>query len=81
MVMYYVALFGVFEHRVDALFGFDAYIFVERDVFRLFGVAERFKDVFERVRFHVLAHAAAPDKVHVGVFVVHAGIEAAFREQ
>ena len=79
--MYYVALFGVFEHRVDALFGFDAHIFVERDVFRLFGVAECFKDVFERVRFHVFAHAAAADKVHVGVFVVHTGIEAAFREQ
>ena len=79
--MCYGALFCVFEHRVDAFLGLNAYAFVERDVFCLFGMAERFQDVFEGVRFHVLAHAAATDKVHVGMFVVHAGIEAAFREE
>ena len=79
--IYYDALFGVFEHGVDALLGFDAYVFVEGDVFCLFWMAERFQNVFERVRFHVLAHAAAADKVHVRVLVVHAGIEATFREE
>ena len=79
--MGYGALFSVFEHSVDALLGLDAHAFVERDVFCLFGVAECFQDVFEGVRFHVLAHAATTDKVHVGVFVVHTGIEAAFREE
>ena len=79
--MYFVALFGVFEHRVDALLGFDANAFVERDVLCFFRVAERFEDVFERVRLHVLAHATATDKVHIRVLVVHAGIEAAFREK
>ena len=79
--IYYDALFGVFEHGVDALLGFDAHAFVEGDVFCLFGVAERFQNVFEGVRLHVLAHAAAADKVHVGVFVVHTRIEAAFREE
>ena len=79
--MYYVALFGIFEHRIDALLGFDAYIFVERDVLCLFGMTECLKDVFKRIRLHVLAHAAAADKVHVGVFVMHAGVEAAFREE
>ena len=77
----YCELFGVFEHGVDALLGLHAHTFVECDVFCLFGVAERFQDVFERVRLHVLAHAAATDKVHVRMFVVHTGIEAAFREE
>ena len=79
--IYYVALFGVFEHGVDALLGFHTHVFVERDMFCLFGMAERFQNVFEGVRLHVLAHAAASDKAHVRMFVVHAGVETAFREE
>ena len=69
------------EHRVDALFRGNAGRFVDRDVFRLFGMAQRLEDVLERVGLHVLAHAAASDEFHVRMFVVHAGVEAAFRKE
>lgn len=69
------------EHRVDALLGLHARVFVEFHAVCLFGVAQRFEDVLEGVRLHVLAHAAAPDEFHVGVLVVHARVEPAFREE
>ena len=69
------------EHRVDALLRLHADVFVEFHAVRLFGVAQRLEDVLERVGLHVLAHAAAPDEFHVGVLVVHARVEAAFREE
>ena len=69
------------EHRVDALLGLHAGIFVEFHAVSLFGVPERLEDVLEGVRLHVLAHAAAADEFHVGVLVVHARIQAAFRKE
>ena len=69
------------EHRVDALLRLHARIFVEFHAVCLFGVAECLEDVLERVGLHVLAHAAAADEFHVGVLVVHACVEAAFREE
>ena len=72
---------SVVEHRVDALLRLHADVFVEFHAVRLFGVAQRFEDVFERIGLHVLAHAAAADEFHVGVLVVHTGIEAAFRKE
>ena len=69
------------EHRVDAFLRLHARVFVEFHTVRLFGVAERLEDVLERVRLHVLAHAAAPDEFHVGVLVVHACVEPAFRKE
>ena len=69
------------EHRVDALLRLHADVFVEFHAVRLFGVAQRFEDVFERIGLHVLAHAAAPDEFHIGMLVVHARVQAAFREE
>lgn len=69
------------EHRVDALLRLHAGAFVEFHAVRLFGVAQCLEDVFERIGLHVLAHAAAPDEFHVGVLVVHARVQAAFREE
>ena len=67
------------EHGVDALLCLDAGRFFEFNVFRLFGVAERFENVFKRVRLHVLAHATAADEALVRVFILHARYETAFR--
>ena len=69
------------EHRVDALLGLHADVLVEFHAVRLFRVAQRLEDVFKRIGLHVLAHAAATDEFHVGVLVVHAGVEAAFRKE
>ena len=71
----------VVEHRVDALLGGDAHAFFEFHVLRLFRMTERLQNVLERVRLHVLAHAAAADKGLVREFILHTGIQAAFGEQ
>ena len=44
-------------------------------------MTERLQDVFERVRLHVLAHAAATDKGFVREFILHASIQAAFGQE
>ena len=72
---------SVVEHRVDALLRLHARIFVEFYAVCLFRMAQCLEDVLEGVRLHVLAHAAAPDEFHVGVLVVHACIEPAFRKE
>ena len=72
---------SVVEHRVDALLRLHARVFVEFYAVCLFRMAQCLEDVLERVRLHVLAHAAAPDEFHVGVLVVHARIEPAFRKE
>ena len=47
----------------------------------LFRMTERLQDVFERVRLHVLAHAAATDKGFVREFILHASIQTAFGQE
>lgn len=71
----------VIEHGVNALLGGNANAFVKFYVLCHFRMTERFKNVFERVRLHVLAHAAAADKGLFREFVLHACVQAAFGEQ
>ena len=44
-------------------------------------MTERFQNVFERVRLHVLAHAAAANEGLVRKFVLHASVQAAFGQE
>ena len=44
-------------------------------------MAKRFQNVFERVRLHVLAHAAATDESLFRKFVLHTSVQAAFGKE
>ena len=72
---------SVVEHRVDALLGGNANALVKFYVLGLFRMTQSLQNIFERVRFHVLAHAAAADKGLFREFVLHACVQTAFGKQ
>src|SRR5690606_8197582 len=72
--------FGIAEHRLDAGQRSFPHLFIDYDPFLRARLYQDAQNVFQGIRFHVLAHGAGADEVLGGKFGLQARDQAAFRQ-